>query len=256
MKLQLILIIFTLVEDFALNNLELLKKAETDFLSIQQTSPTNKSLAATYQMLYDTRMLKYVRKDQFVKIRGAYGRFTSQEKLNVLKERGWIEERMPGVYSTADKTLPVLKAQRKNIEILPKTITGKGMINEIQNTESFIGLMKMKHFKALLYPKFGEQRVWLKPDALLVLHDTLKKRYRLTFIEVEAKKNDWHNYIEDKKNKYLRLARDIEFYNTWLILAKKLGFPQPEISTLRFSVLIIGKISKDFGTGFTFMENV
>ncbi len=236
--------------------LEQLKEAEQDLLSIQQQSRTNKSLTATYEMLYKTRMLKYVRKDQFVKIRKTYGRFTSKKSLGILREKGWIDERMPGVYSTSDKTLPVLKAQGYNIDILPKIISGKGMVNEVQNTESFIGLMKMKHFEALLYPKFGEQKVWLRPDALLVLHDKENKKYKLTFIEVEAKKNDWHDYIENKKEKYLRLASDIEFYNTWVKLAKKLEFPQPEISTLKFSVLIVGSITKDFGTGFKFVTNV
>lgn len=231
-----------------------LKEAEQDLLAIQQKSRTNKSLKATYEMLYNTRMLKYVRKDQFIKIRKTYGRFTSQKNLDFLCEKGWLEERMKSVYSTADKTLPVLKAQGFNTDILPRTISGKGMINEIQNTESFIQVMNMEHFKALLYPKFGEQNVWLKPDALLVLHDVENKKYKLTFLEVEAKKSDWNNYIERKREKYLRLACDIEFYNTWLILAKKLGFPQPEISALKFSVRIIGSIKKDFGIGFNFIN--
>jgi hypothetical protein len=231
-----------------------LKEAEQDLLAIQQKSRTNKSLIATYEMLYKTRMLKYVRKDQFVKIRATYGKFTSQEKLDFLCDKGWLEERMKSVYTTADKTLPILRAQGFNIDILPRTISGKGMINEIQNTESFIGLMKLKHFEALLYPKFGEQKVWLRPDALLVLSDS--KRYKLTFIEVEAKKSGWDNHIEDKREKYLRLAHDVEFYKTWLILSRKLGFPMPDISTLKFSVLIIGSISKDFGTGFKFVPNV
>jgi hypothetical protein len=231
-----------------------LKEAEQDLLSIQQQSRTNKSLKATYEMLYKTRMLKYVRKDQFVKIRTTYGRFTSQEKLDFLCKKGWLEERMKSVYTTSDKTLPVLKSQGFNTDILPLKISGKGMINEIQNTESFIQAMNMEHFKALLYPKFGEQKVWLKPDALLVLHDEENKKYKLTFLEVEAKKSDWNNYIQQKKEKYLRLARDIEFYNTWMILAKKLEFPHPEISTLKFSVRIIGSIKKDFGVGFNFIN--
>lgn len=233
-----------------------LKEAEQDIIAIQQTSRTNKSIKATYEMLYNTRMLKYVRKDQFVKIRSTYARFTALEKLDFLCNKGWLEERMPSVYSTADKTLPILKAQGFNIDILPRTISGKGMVNEIQNTESFIELMKTEHFKALVYPKFGAQKVWLRPDALLVLHDKKNKKYRLTFVEVEAKKDDWQNYIEKKRERYLRLAHDIEFYNVWLIFAKMLGFPQPDISQLKFSVLIIGNINKDFGTGFKFKGNV
>ncbi|MFZ1321399.1 MAG: hypothetical protein WAT71_07570 [Ignavibacteria bacterium] len=233
----------------------LLKEAEQDLLFIQQKSPTNKSLKATYEMLYYVRMLKYVHKKQFTKIRSTYARFSSQKSLDFLCHKGWLEKRMDSVYSTSDKTLPILKAQGFNTDILPVKISGKGMINELQNTESFIQAMKLENFKALLYPKFGEQKVWLRPDALLVLHDTTNKKYKLTFLEVEAKKSDWFNHILGKREKYLRLAQDIEFYNMWLILAKKLGFPQPDISTLKFSVFIIGSIKKDFGTGFKFINS-
>lgn len=239
------------------DDLDLCKEAETDFLSIQQKSATNKTLKATYQMLYDMRMLKYVHKDQFVKIRGTYGRISTKKSLGILCEKGWIEARAENVYATSDKTLPVLKAQGLNTEILTRKISGKGMINEIQNTESFIHFMKIKHFHSLLFPVFGIRKVWLRPDALLVRRDEENKRYKLTFLEIEAQKPDWHNYIERKRLLYLRLARDIEFFNMWQILATKLGFPQPDISTIRFSVYIIGNIQKNnFENGFTFLKEV
>ena len=235
---------------------DLLKEAETDFSIIQQKSVTNKTIKATYQMLYDMRMLKYVHKEQFVKIRSTYGRFTSDKKLAYLCEKGWIEERTENVYATADKTLPVLKAQGFNTEILPRNISGKGMINEIQNTECFIQILKIKYFHSLLFPVFGVQKVWLRPDALLVRYDEEDKKYKLTFLEIEAEKTDWHNHIERKREKYLRLAGDIEFYDMWSILARKLGFPQPDISTIKFSVYIIGNIQKKFENGFKFLKEV
>lgn len=234
----------------------LLKEAETDLSNIQQKSATNKSLKATYQMLYDMRMLKYVHKEQFVKIRSTYGRFTSDKKLAYLCDKGWIEKRTENVYTTADKTLPVLKAQGFNTDILTKKISGKGLINEIQNTESFIRIMKTKHFHSLLFPVFGVQKVWLRPDALLVRCDEENKKYKLIFLEIEAKKSDWDNHIERKRKAYLRLAKEIEFYNMWLTLAKKLGFPQPDISTVKFSVYIIGNIQKNFENGFKFLKEV
>lgn len=235
---------------------DLIKEAEEDIASIQQQSATNKTIKATYQMLYDTRMLKYVSKDQFKKIRSTYGRLTALKRLKHLCKKGWLEERSEGVYTTADKTLPVLKAKGFNIDILPKIISGKGMINEIQNTETLIRAMKVKHFKALLYPSFGEEKVWLRPDALLVRLDEEQKRYNLTFLEIEAKKPEWEQYILSKKEKYMRLAHDKEFYTIWLKLAKKLGFPQPDISTIKFSVYIIGNIQRDFGNGFKFLKEV
>jgi len=233
---------------------DLIKEAEEDIASIQQQSATNKTIKATYQMLHDTRMLKYVSKEQFKKIRSTYNRLSTLKSLNYLCKKGWLEERSEGVYTTADKTLPVLKAKGFNIDILPKIISGKGMINEIQNTETLIRTMKVKHFKALLYPSFGEEKVWLRPDALLVRLDEEQKRYNLTFLEIEAKKPEWEQYILSKKEKYMRLAHDKEFFTTWLKLAKKLGFPQPDISTIKFSVYIIGNIQRDFGNGFKFLK--
>lgn len=227
-----------------------LKEAEKDMLHIQQKSRTNKSLKATYQMLYDVRMLKYVRKDQFTKIRSKYGHFTSKKSLEYLCQKGWLEMRMDSVYSTADKTLPILKAKGFNTDILPGTISGKGMTNEIQNTDTFIRIMKKEHFKALMYPAFGVQKVWLRPDALLILYDKQNKKYKLIFLEVEAKKPDWHDYIEGKLKKYLQLAHDIDFYDKWKSMAEKLEFSVPNISAVKFSVFIIGNIKTNFGTGF------
>ncbi len=242
--------------DTLLKYADFIKEAEEDIASIQQQSATNKTIKATYQMLYDTRMLKYVSKDQFKKIRSTYNRLSTLKSLNHLCKKGWLEERSEGVYTTADKTLPVLKAKGFNIDILPKNLSGKGMLNEIQNTEVLIQIMKLKHFKALLYPSFGTEKVWLRPDALLLRLDEENKRYKLTFLEIEAKKPDWEHYIDRKREKYLRLAHDKEFYTTWLTLAKKLGFPQPDISTIKFSVYIIGNIQKDFGSGFKFLKEV
>lgn len=231
---------------------DLLKEAEQDLLSIQQESRTNKTIEAGYDMLHKVRMLKYVNKGQFTKIRTTYGRFTAQWKLDLLCEKGWLERRMENVYSTADKALPVLKAKGYNTDILLKKITGEGMINEIQNTEAFIRIMKIDHFKALMYPTFGIQKVWLRPDALLILHDEENKKYKLIFLEVEAKKPNWHDHIERKQKKYLKLAKDIEFYDKWKNMSCKLGFSIPDISTVKFSVSIIGNIQKNFGPGFNF----
>lgn len=235
---------------------DVIKQAEEDIAHIQQKSPTNKTIRATYQMLYDTRMLKYVQKNQFEKIRSTYSRLATFKSLNYLCKKGWLEERVKGVYTTADKTLPVLKAKGFNIDTLPKIISGKGMLNEIQNTEVLIQVMKLKYFKALLYPSFGIEKVWLRPDALLVRLDEENKRYKLTFLEIEAKKPDWERYIDRKREKYMRLAHDREFYTKWLTFAKKLGFPQPGISTIKFSVYFIGNIQRDFGSGFKFLKEV
>lgn len=234
----------------------IVKEAEADFSAIQQKTATNKSIKATYQMLYDMRMLKYVHKSQFIKIRSTYGRFTSDKKLAYLCEKGWIEMRAEGVFTTSDKTLPVLKAEGFNTDILPRIITGKGMINEIQNTECLIKFMKIQHYHCLLYPSFGTRKVWLRPDALLVRKDEENNKYKLTFLEIEAQKPDWHNYIERKREKYQRLAQDKEFYDMWKILATKLNFPEPNISSIKFSVYIIGNINKQFENGFTFLKEV
>jgi hypothetical protein len=126
-----------------------------------------------------------------------------------------------------------------------------GSINEINNTEVFLQATKQENFFTLLYCDFG----YIIPDSLMVQVDREAKRFKLTFLEIEAKKPDWSNYIENKRCNYLKLAKDIHFFNYWHKMCSLLDLPKPNIESLTFSVCFIGRIKKDFGKGFTFIEH-
>jgi hypothetical protein len=116
-----------------------------------------------------------------------------------------MKEVSKDVYIVTDKALPVLQDVGYNIETLPAQPKGLGNINELLNTDVFIQALKLPNFYTLLYHKFSE----LEPDALLVLKE--EGRYKLTFLEIEAKKPSWEQYLENKRDKYLRLASNLEF---------------------------------------------
>lgn len=73
----------------------------------------------------------------------------------------------------------------------------------------------------------------------MVQLDNKKKQYKLTFLEIEAHKPDWDNYIELKKSNYLKLAKDIQFFYYLEKMCPLLGLPEPKIEELKFCYRII-----------------
>ena len=84
--------------------------------------------------------------------------------------------------------------------------------------------------------------------------DWENRRYKLTFIEVEAKKPKWDEYIEVKRGNYLKLSQDIAVYNEWRRCCEKLSLPVPTVENFCFSVSFYGSIKKDFGEHFNFID--
>ena len=108
------------------------------------------------------------------------------------------------------------------------------ILDEINNnTEVFIKLAKQPDFYTLLYPNFG----YLRPDALLV--EKRDSKYRLTCLEIEAKKPKWKEYIDEKIKKYKKLSTDIQFYDWWCVQCEKLGFKKPITEEFKFNYKII-----------------
>lgn len=187
-----------------------------------------------WKVLYYTRLLKYVHWEQYKKINKNFTKICRKDNLYALCETGLLKSPATDVFITTNKALPILKEAGFPTETLPKESTGKGDINELNNTEAFIGLMKQPHFYTLLYPNFS----YLIPDALLVLKDEVNRRYKLTFIEVERKKPEWEDYIATKIKNYDRLSVDIEFYSKWQEYSELLGLPKPDISKVKFNYTI------------------
>lgn len=212
-----------------------------------------------WQVFYYTRMLKYATYRHYVLIKRSFNKICTFKNLQALCELGYLKSPRHEVYCATDKVLPILNEAGYNTKILPAVPVGQGYINEIKNSDVFVQAIKLEHFCALLYPQFKEspdKSPYLKPDALLVLHDADEKKYKLIFLEVETEKSNWDNYLETKKENYLKLSSDIGFYYYWNKMCGLLGFPKPDISKIKFSVKFIGSINKNFGDGFFCLQNL
>lgn len=205
-----------------------------------------------WQIFYYTRLFKYVKRSFYPKIKIAFNKICTDRKLLRLCELGYLFSPQKDVYCASNKVLPILKEVGFNIEALPAEPQGSGNINELNNTQVFIDSLKVENFYALLFCNFG----YIVPDALMVLLDKEESRYKLIFLEIEAQKPDWHEYIENKINNYFKLARDMQFFNYWLKQCKLLKITPPAIEDLKFSVCIVGNIKKELRTGFIFTENL
>jgi len=201
-----------------------------------------------WQIFYYTRLLKYVHYRNYVQIKKAFNKICTYKKLQLLCDMGYLISPKHEVYCATNKVLPILKEVGYCTETLPPAPVGKGDINELSNTEAFIKIMSMPMFHTLLYPNFS----YLIPDALLV--EKNEKAYKLTFLEVETKKPQWEKWINDKIKNYMKLAKDIKFYEYWHSQCKLLKLSEPDISTLKFSVLIMGNYHKELGHGFSVLH--
>jgi hypothetical protein len=208
--------------------------------------------SALWQILYFTRLFKYVHRSHYPKIKVSYNKICTDRNLLKLCQLGYFKNPQPDIYCATKKVLPILKEAGFNTNILPPEPIGIGNINEIHNTDVFVQATKLQNFYTLLYYNFD----YLVPDALMVQLDKDNKRYKLTFLEIEAQKPDWINYLETKRDNYLKLARDAQFYKYWSSVCNAIELPQPVISDLKFSVFFICKIKRDFGPGFTFREHL
>ena len=187
-----------------------------------------------WQIFYYTRMFKYVHYSHYYQIKKSFNKICTRDKLNELCRLGYLKSPQPDVFCATDKVLPILEKAGFITKTLPAEPIGKGDINELNNTEVFISLLKQQYFYTFLFPNFG----YLIPDALMVSLDKENNKYKLTFLEIEAKKPDWENYIENKKENYLKLSKDIQFYEKWKEYCKLLNLPEPTLD-IKFNYKII-----------------
>jgi len=227
-----------------------------EFEELVYQTNKNKSYKLIWDILFYTRLLKYVHHEQYKEIRDRLRLAATKKDLSQLCTLGYLKEVISNIYCSTDKALHLLKKinypvpKGCNLDLLPKEPTGKAGINEMNNTKVFIQALKLTDFYALVYPHFE----YLIPDALLV--QKKDQSYKLTFLEIEVPKSNWGSYLEDKHKKYLNLSHDINFYNYWLNACPKLCLPIPDIAKLKFSVCVVGNIKKDFGEGFTFTASL
>lgn len=220
--------------------------------SLLYSSNKNRSYQLIWDILYYTRLLKYVHRTQYKEIRSRLSLAATKKNLTSLCEQDYLKEVKPNIYSAKDKALRILQEAKyeKNLILLPPEPRGTGEINEMNNTDVFIQAVKLKYFHALLYPNFE----YLRPDGLLVLKD--ENRYKLIFLEIESKKPKWETYLETKRKNYLRLAKDINCYRFWLNTAPKLGLSCPAPEHFKFCVYFVCSIYKEYQAGFKFVKSL
>lgn len=245
-------------------NHPILEEAQEKIYPALPKSNKNLSFQAVWDLLYDTRMLKYVHHSQYRLIKPKFKKIAALDTLRKFCSVGYLREclhpktKTPReVFITTNEAMPIIKLACKNYDHLPeKESVGEGDINEILNTEAFIQAMKRDDFYTLLYPTDFKESHDLVPDALMVLSPKGERKYRLVFLEIEAKKPNWINTLENKRNNYLSLSKDYRFYDYWKKHCEKIGFSIPEISQLKFSVNFVCSIKENFGDGFTFKKNL
>lgn len=210
-----------------------------------------------WKVFYYTRLLKYVRQDQYKTIQNTFFKICTKDRLKVLCDMGFLKSSNDNTYIATNKVLPILEAAGFKTKTLPEEPKGYGDINELNNTAVFIEAVKRKDFFSLLYPQFNQNlEKYLIPDALLVLKQQNVNKYKLVFLEIEAQKPDWSRYLENKKDKYLQLSKDKSFYEYWQKTSRLLELPCPDIEQLKFSVYFVCSLQKDFGKGFKFITSL
>jgi hypothetical protein len=236
-------------------------KGEIDYNELKEklrdVIPLNSggSYKLLWDMLYYIRLLKYVRRSQLKEIDIRYSKICATKKLNKLVELGLVKNTYEDVFISTNKSLDLLKMFKYLYQTLPKNISGDGFVNELNNTEVFIQALKLPDYMALLYPLFSEtDKPYLKPDALLIRGT--KEMYKLEFLEIEASKSNWNDWLENKRINYLKLAKDKQVYSYWKVQCNYLDIPVPDIKDFRFSVSVIGKVKHNFGEGFNFIEHL
>lgn len=221
---------------------------------LEQLIPTKAgaTFSSLWQIFHYTRMFKYISYRHFAQLKKQYNKICTYDKLHTLCELGYLKSPQRAVYCATNKVLPILKEAGFNIDVLPGESTGHGDINELNNTDVFVQATKLKYFKTLLYPQFG----YLLPDALLIRLDEENKKYKLSFLEIEAQKPKWNEYVEAKRDKYVKLSKNLDFYNWWKDVAVKMDLPIPTIEKFTFNVIFICSLKKEFGNGFKMVSQI
>lgn len=202
-----------------------------------------------YKVFYYTRLLRYIRADQYKLIDPLFAKICTKPKLKTLVELGYLKEHNQ-VYSATNKVMGVLQRAGFQTRFLPAETEGIGGINSLNNTSVFIDALKVENYYTLLFPNFG----YIEPDALLV--EKYGEKYKLTFLEIESEKFGWNNYLENKRENYLKLAKDIAFYDFWITASKILGLRVPTKEELKFNVTFVCSFDRKFGNGFNFKEQL
>ena len=210
-----------------------------------------------YKLLYYICLFKYSNRELLQKSFTSAFKIATKEKIKFLNNLGYFDllEDVIIPNKTTFEILQILDKKDLDLDyspskLLPALPSGMGNINELNNTEVFIQAVNLPDFYSLLFPNFG----YIIPDALLVRKNGDK--YKLEFLEIEASKENWSSYLENKHQNYLQLATNKDVYDYWLDCCDIFKWSIPDINNFKFSVVIIGKIKRDWEDCFIFRETL
>jgi hypothetical protein len=196
-------------------------------------------------------------------------RYISQEQLNRYNKERYIKQigtktwlawlvknehlgltENGGYYATLN-SLEWLKAQGVNTEYMMKR-PKRGEFEKHQQTltDVILDYYFGPDYFATCYPSFvnPDNSPWFDPDALVIhRHESDKAEYiKLTFIEVENAKPDWHQHLLKKRENYEELAKSKRAFEWWERWSKKLKLEAGRIEDFCFSVKCHGDFNADW----------
>lgn len=216
---------------------------------------TLRSYQQFFRLYYFIRLLRYANQTQLKSLQfSGVSKVATKEILKELVNLGHISiaDKQGTVFIANETTDKIIRAVKFNEENYFKVFSclpqGIDTSNDIKNTEVFIQAISLSNYYFLLFPDFD----YIIPDALLVLKE--ENRYKLTFLEIETEQSNWTQRLERMRSNYLRLSKDIIVYDYWRKMSPLLKLPVPDLDLFKFSITIIGNISKDWGNGFEFRQ--
>jgi hypothetical protein len=196
-----------------------------------------------FSFFYTLALLKYAVKDQLNQINNKLG---TKKKLQRLVALDYLAATALEVYTITDKTLGVLANVGLNTKIIQRP-GGQGEKERLAVSEAILKIMSQADFFTVIYPEFkeaGSQHFYLVPDAALIFKR--ENRAQLVFLEVEAQKHQWLDYLAQKRQNYQQLACNYETYNLWWrYQCQLLGFNLGLAAEFCFSVLVIGRFKPE-----------
>jgi len=191
------------------------------------------SFKHVFDFLYKAAQLRYTNYEILNKVSNKLG---TPKKLSKFVELGYLVRNKGDIFTVSEQSLRVLEAEGYSCKIL-KPAQGEGNEHNLKVAEAVLSF----NYYAVLYPHFGD----LIPDACVI--ETREREYKITFLEIEQEKDGWRGYLEAKKEKYDKLARDVDIYEKWWkVWSEKLGLPFCKMENFCFGVSCFGNIKRDW----------
>jgi hypothetical protein len=192
------------------------------------------SFKQLFDFFYFAYICRYTTKEHLNAFNNKLG---TPKKLKWLTDNGYLT--FNKVYSITEQTHKILKDQ--SYYTLVKIPVNNFTAHSLLITDFLLKEFKRQDFYTALFPHFS----FLIPDALIIYKK--ENAYKLVFLEIEEEKPNWHDYLNQKRDKYQILAKDKSIYEKWWkTYSDRLGLKYCTEEQFCFSVLCVGNIKKEW----------